>query len=175
MITHGWFHKKHRQRPMIIAEIFHPSMGFSRGFHFVIDTGAEKTLIVPYYEEMLKISQDALVRDPNPIDTIGGKVYLVCLPDCSVVFNDLNQQPYVVGRVGVHFFSSEEKSKVAAPLTGDPDFPCILGRDVLDKLSLGYCQTSDYLFVTRWTNQYRDTLQLQFPKPPFDWWLHGIF
>jgi hypothetical protein len=61
MITHGWFHEKHRDRPMIIAGIFHESIGFSRSLHFVIDTGAEKTLIVPYYEKLLSIPQDKII------------------------------------------------------------------------------------------------------------------
>ncbi len=170
-ITHGWFHRKHRHRPMIIAEVFHPSIGFSRGLNFVIDTGAERTLIVPYYEKMLKIPQDELVRDPNPIDTIGGKVHLVSLPSCCIVFNDLQDRPYPVGRISVYFFASEEKDKEIAPLMGKPDFPCILGRDVLQQLSLGYCQTSDYLFVTRNTKEYRDVMQREFPKPPIRAWL----
>jgi hypothetical protein len=169
MITHGRFHKQHRHRPMIIAEIFHPSIGFSRGFNFVIDTGAERTLIVPYYENMLKIPTNMLVRDIGPIDTIGGKVSLVYLPFCSMVFNDMQGKPYPVGRINVYFFAPEEKSKIMAPLIGRPDFPCILGRDILQQLSLGYCQTSDYLFVTKNTKEYRDILLKEFPRPPVDW------
>lgn len=170
MFTHGWFHKKHRHRPMIIAEIFHQSIGFSRGLHFVIDTGAERTLVVPYYEDMLQIPQDKLERDPYPIDTIGGKINLVCLPNCCLVFNDLQHKPYPVGRISVYFFAPEEKRKRKPPLMGKPDFPCVLGRDILEQLSLGYCQTSDYLFVTKQTKQYRDILQQQFPKPTVDFW-----
>ena len=155
---------------MIIAEIFHLSIGFSRGLHFVIDTGAERTLIVPYYEEMLQIPQNKLLRDPEPIDTIGGKINLVCLPNCCLVFNDLQHRPYPVGRISVYFFAPEEKRKKVPPLMGKPDFPCVLGRDILEQLSLGYCQTSDYLFVTKQTEQYRDILQRQFPKPVTDYW-----
>lgn len=160
---------------MIVAEVFHPSLthkplDYGRTLQFVIDTGAEKTLIVPYYEELLGIPDDELVPDPEPINTIGGEVRLVCLPNCCLVLNNMQHRPYVVGRLSIYFFAPQEKMKKKPPLMGEPDFPCIFGRDVLDQLSLGYCQTSDYLFVTKQTDKYRDKLQEEFPPPEINHW-----
>lgn len=154
---------------MIVATIFHESIGMSRPLPFVIDTGAERTLIPIDYERTLGINSDSLVEETIPINTLGGPVRLAYLPKCCIVLNDMNDAPYVVGPKDIYFFSSEEKQKKHPPLTGVPDFPCVLGRDVLDKLSLGYCQDSKYLFVTKKTELYRDTLLKEFPISAPNW------
>jgi hypothetical protein len=65
----------------------------------------------------------------------------------------------------VHFFSLRQKKQNKA-LVGDAVYPNLIGRNVLEQLSLGYCQTSLYLFVTKQIGDYRAVLDANFPKPP---------
>lgn len=165
MTAHGWFHK-HKilyKRPMILAAVSHPDIQYTCTLPFVIDTGAERTLIVPRYEDILKIRKKAYISNPYSIDSIGGPVFFRCLPKCTIVFTDYNHCSYPVKNISVHFFCQQRMKKV--PLLGKADYPNILGRDVLDQVSLGYCQQSEYLFVTKDTENYGQALFPHFPQP----------
>jgi hypothetical protein len=155
---------------MFLAEVYHPHIETPHGLEFVIDTGAEMTLIVPYWEQVLNIRKGKLLDNPYEIDTIGGKISLACLPHCSIVFLDVENKPYPVHDVSIHFFSEKQKRKKTA-LMGEPVYPNVIGRDVLTGLSLGYCQTSKYLFVTKEIGDYKNVLKQKFPPPKNEVWL----
>jgi hypothetical protein len=169
MTAHGWFHKKQRDRPTIVATISHPSISVERGLEFLIDTGAENTLVVPYWEGVIGVDKKSLVECPYPIDTIGGEIYITGLPNCTVVFSDQEGAPYPVENIMIYFFSAKQKKRRVA-LKGEAVYPNLIGRDILNQVSLGYCQTSEYLFVTKEIAQYRNALMSIFPPPIVDYW-----
>jgi len=169
MTAHGWFNRDNQNRPTILAEVHHHSMGEPRQFEFVIDTGAENTLIVPYWEKVLDIDKKYLVQSEYPIDTIGGPIYISGLPHCSIVFTDSQNRPYPIDNIMVYFFSPKQKKQKIA-LEGDAVYPNVIGRDVLGQVSLGYCQTSSCLFVTKQIQNYRIVLEGSFPPPQTDIW-----
>ncbi len=148
---------------MILAVIHHPVIEYEYTLQFVVDTGAEKTLVVPAYEELLCIPDSELIESPYEMDSIGGPVFFRCLPKCSLIFTDRLNRPYPVHGINIHFFSRKKMKKL--PLTGVPDYPNLLGRDVLEQMSLGYCQTSECLFITKETVRYREALIEDFPQP----------
>lgn len=165
----GEFYERHAHRPMINITVAYPKCGLSRPIPFVIDTGADFTVVVPQWEDVLCRHCPEIAADiveplkPIPVYTIGGIVYLRFLPACTLVFTDRDLQPYQVGKVGLSFFSRQFGNPQQLPLTGKEDFPNILGRDVLGRLSLGYSQTSKCLFVTEETQRYREALDLLLP------------
>lgn len=165
--AHGWFHERHRNRPMVLATVTHPAIAVLVPLPFIVDTGAECTVIVPQWEEVLRIPDSAFQepQDRLPMESIGGQICFRFLPDCRLVLSDRRNQCYPIGPLGICSFSRKHMDPENLPLTGEPDFPNVLGRDVLEKLSLGYCQKSGCLFVTEDTASYKDALGVIFPRP----------
>lgn len=163
MTAHGWFHKIHRKRPMILATVQHSAVGYAHALPFIIDTGAERTVVVPEYEDLLQIQETSYEDCPFSMHSIGGPVHFRFLPKCTIVLTDCDHKPYPIRDISVHFFAQDKMKKV--PLKGKPDYPNIIGRDVLEQVSLGYCQTSTCLFITKQTVIYGNTLNKLFPMP----------
>ena len=177
MAVHGRFHDIPPYWPLISGVVLHPSIPHKLSYDFMIDTGADRTLIVPDHQELIKVPDEELVSIEKPIHSFAGKLELECLTNCTLVFNDRQNNTYHFPESILYFLSSKSKRKISStnqhPLTGVERFPSVIGRDLLSHLSLGYCKISDYLFVTNRTSTYFDALHEHFPKPPEpDSWLH---
>ena len=165
--SHGQFDGYDRIRPIISAEIWHPNITFdlSGPFCFVIDSGADHTFIVPHDEAMLGIPSGNLEEVKEEAHTFVGPVKLLTLKNSIIVFNDETNYPHPIPNIDICFAAPAYRDKLK-PLAVDGAFPSVLGRDVLDKLSMGYCKRSNYLFVTDDAERYYAELSKHFPKPP---------
>ena len=173
MAVHGRFHSTPPYWPVISGMVLHPSIDFQISYEFMVDTGADRTLIVPDHQELIDVPQNKLIPVEKPIHSFAGKLELECLPDCTIVFNDMNNNAYRFRKVKLYFLSKKSKRRVSAggrPLTGVERFPSVIGRDLLAQVSLGYCKTSDYLFVTNEVDRYFNALHEHFPKPSMPEW-----
>ncbi|MGD0785396.1 MAG: hypothetical protein ABR969_06255 [Sedimentisphaerales bacterium] len=172
MASHGYFHIKQPNRPLIVALFSHPSIKHARQLEFIIDTGADRTFIVPDWQKLLDIHDKDLREYPGDIHTFAGTIKMRCLDGCSLIFPRYNPEgnpksAYQVSNLRVFFAANSGffSSLRRKPLTGAGKFPNVLGRDVLQQMSLGYCKTSSYLFVTQRTKDYQTALTSVFPNP----------
>lgn len=168
MAVHGMFATNHGKKPTIWATILHPKIKVQISMPFIVDTGADSTLIVPYYESILGVAQRSMKHGDVPFETIGGDIYLAVLGGCTIYISGIGHEGgYSVNPVPVKFFSKKLMKRHGRniPLAGDANYPNILGRDVFDYVSLGYCQSSLCLFVTEETTRYRSALDPHFPRP----------
>lgn len=164
MGAHGFFSPKHPYRPYIIGFFSHWSIK-SCPVKFLIDTGADKTYISPDWQTILRIPRKHRHRYHTKMISIAGLVEMDCVEDCSITFSKgvSTSEAYKVSNLSVLMAAAVVSKK--KPLTGKGLIPCILGRDVLDHLSLGFCKKAEYLFVTGRTNDYCQALNRQFPTP----------
>ena len=172
----NWGSRPERPRPTIIATVLHPSLPkvCHVGWEFVIDTGADRTLIAPDYQQILGIPDKLLKFEVSPMPTLGGEIKFRYLKDCSLVFTtDENFKPRTIGGLILYFppKPASLRSNLCRKLFrcrhgdilfGKKPYPCILGRDVLNRLSVGYCQTSNILFVTARHTDYATALESYF-------------
>jgi hypothetical protein len=180
--VHGGFVKQRgwmQRLPLIFASIRHTSILPQPPFPFVVDTGANYTLILPYFERLLEIPERNYWEGEKPIETIGGPVQFRFLNGCNLIFTSCNYTPFPVEEINVAFYSPRNLSwlsrltkrgrliRKGLPFneTGKEVFPNVLGRDVLNKLGLGYCEPEGDLFITNQTNVYHDDLLQSFPAP----------
>jgi hypothetical protein len=174
MASHGKFHPKYPFYPFIIAYFEHPSIKYPRAVQFVIDTGADRTCISPDWRYLLQIPDREFQKYHTPQVTIAGKVRVDCLTNCTISFNryqpNNTRDVYRFANLCILFSRLKYGSLSSAIryrrlLRNVGNIPSILGRDVLSKMSLGYCQTSEYLFVTDQCVRYYQALSVHFPKP----------
>jgi hypothetical protein len=171
-VVHGRFLGKHPHWPIIDGILYHSSIkDLKVSYEFMVDTGADRTLIVPDHQEILGIRDEELIPIEKPIHTFAGQLQLKCLRECSLVLNDTHNNAVYINDFTVFFIAKKSKWKLFPkddrPLSDKRIFfPSIIGRDLLSEMSLGYSESSEYLFVTRDTINYFSTLHSSFPKPP---------
>ena len=74
-VSARWDSKEWRARPIKMATVLHPSRPKTKvGWEFVIDTGADRTLISPHYEEILQIPKRLLTYETRPTPTLAGEI-----------------------------------------------------------------------------------------------------
>jgi len=168
MHTHGRFSAKFGEPPEIIAYFRHPALSFERIIRFLIDTGAQRTFISPDIQDEMQIPSELFQEYNIPQITVNGLVYVNILPNCSLTFkvhtddDDGNGDKRVctIPNLGFAFLRDRSNFPKSRRI-----IPNLLGRDVLHKLSLGYCREHDYIFVTSRNSVYYKTLQTEFPSP----------
>lgn len=166
MAAHGRFHNKYPYYPLMIGYFKHPSMKYPRTVEFVIDTGADRTFISPIWRYLLQVPPRNFKEYPNRMITIGGHVNVDCLDNCSLSFNRYDNSGHLCGAyelTGLRILFS--KTTNGSHFKEEGKIPSLLGRDVLSTMSLGYCQKSQYLFLTQEYQRYYGALNLHFPKP----------
>ncbi|MCK5175968.1 MAG: hypothetical protein KAR47_21415 [Planctomycetes bacterium] len=180
MIVHGdWQATATTHRPIVYATLYHPQLpseSLRYTWPFLIDTGADNTLISPKYMELLQVSDDMLGPEVGPVQTLSGEVTFRYLADCTIIFTGPNNAPNIIEGVRVYCPPKPRKVKRvckalfrcrgAEIMASNRKFPCLLGRDVLQKLSLGYCKTSELLFLSKRHNDYKQALSPIFIPPP---------
>jgi len=177
MIVHGtWEGTALPHRPTINAFFSHPCT--KRDFvslKFLIDTGADQTFIVPEHQDLLHIPYGCTDFQVKPVDTLAGKYPFNFLTGCSLTFISHDNTPKIISDVTVYFAVKPKTGVISkilglkekeVPLGAGGVYPSILGRDVLSQLCMGYCSTSDYLFLSQRYADYHKCLSTHFPKPP---------
>lgn len=176
MIIHGIWRDKTPHRPIIHATLAHESISHTRSIDFIIDTGADKTFIAPDHQEILGISTKQLKFETKPVQTLSGVFRFHFLTGCSLVFNGKDDQPHLLKDITAYFstrkqsvwdrlFRRKNENRRGQALFGKGNYPSILGRDVLQKLSLGFCRTSDILFISNKHENYSKALGSEFASP----------
>ena len=127
----GWFDA--RGRPTIRARLIIPRLGVDGHINFLVDTGATVTSLHPDDGRRVGCPFDEL-RNPSNMAGVGGS-------------NQYFREPAVVmlyGRDGTHTLDIELLvSKPQPSLASDPRpvvnrLPSLLGRDVLNRMRMGY-------------------------------------
>jgi hypothetical protein len=176
MTFHGRWDGQEPHRPLISATFSHPRIDSKLTLPFIVDTGADKTFIVPEHQRLLNIHPDLTPFETEPVHTISGTYPFNYLTGCSLIFTGLDGSPHKIDDITIYFpptrkcsrwnplnwISSKKKNE---SLVGEGDFPSILGRDILQKLSVGYCKEKDYLFISQRNREYFIALKDEFPKP----------
>ncbi len=148
-------------RPIITAEFSHLKAGVRRHLEFLVDTGADHTVIVPEAQKKIEIHDSDLSPVPTKAKTLGGEVEFQFLRECTLTFSSVNKAEGEVLPVSdlTLYFSPKPiaKKKSPLPLSGEGHIPCILGRDVLQGFSMGYSEKNGILFLTTKHAVYKDS------------------
>jgi hypothetical protein len=98
---------------------------------FLVDTGADATIITREYQYLLSITDEELKIDSH-VHTITGKAAFRLLNNCSIIFNDVNNKPVIFNELSIYF---HPKKNIVNKLFDKDDMvfhPNILGRNVLN-------------------------------------------
>jgi hypothetical protein len=178
MITYGTWEGTFTNtphRPIVNAIFMHACTQRCISLRFLVDTGADQTFIVPEHQKLLHIPDDFVGFKTLPVDTLAGKYPFNFLTNCSLIFTSPNKQPTTISNLTIYFSIKPnaglinkilKRKKPEKPLATGDVYPSILGRDVLQQLSMGYCNTSDYLFLSQRHKDYYNCLFKEFPEPP---------
>jgi hypothetical protein len=138
MIAHGRW-SGYPPRPMIVGVFIHRRLEIQCPIEFLIDTGADRTLIAPEYQAILRIPDNELTPYTTPVRTLGGNQYFSYLSDCILVFPSDTPKSLCYKNLNLFFYSPRRKLGFLHPLhkqnpiEWQGKFPSILGRDVLSE------------------------------------------
>jgi hypothetical protein len=106
--------------PYLERRVFFPRLQ-SRGLvSFLIDTGADGTVLMPADSRRLGINFRVL-QNPVTSDGIGGAA------------NGFNERALLSFSDGIYVFSYLLEIEISAPINHNGRFPSLMGRDVLDQ------------------------------------------
>ena len=163
MPAHGHFKttKEASNLPMIVAQFKHQSLPYSRMVEFVIDTGADRTYLSPAWRQILGLKSKDLVKYHTKMITINGPTTVDCLSRCSLSFGigQANTSLYKIENLRITVASQQSSGATKSGL-----IPSLLGRDVLDQLSLCYHKQKNYLFITQRHDDFYNSLINNFPN-----------
>jgi hypothetical protein len=114
---------------------------------FLLDTGASATAILDRDRELLSIGIDGLEKAPTRIGGVRGLVDTYIARDARIILKTLEGEHVEILDVLVlkHDFSrlsGEEARRMLA-------IPSLLGRDVMRKFRLIYCESKQYVALER--------------------------
>lgn len=124
-MIHGYFGgPQGRRRPFVIADVAIPAIGIAGTVHFLVDTGADSTLLAPRDAIQLRIDLARLPPD-DPTMGVGGRTSTVST-DATITFDN---------------YSFTIRLRILAPVSRvqqqDLQFiPSLLGRDILSHFAL---------------------------------------
>ena len=158
----GYFSPIQPHWPFITAMFEYGGSGYRRSVRFVIDTGSCKTFISPFTQDYLDINSKHFTRYHSDIITVHGLVRFDCLTGCVLHFTTGGANVFAVRNIDILFAGTKTKKKLKK-VSGK--MPNVLGRDVLEHLSLAYHRNPDYLFLTRRKQDFYNAISTEFPRP----------
>jgi len=119
-------------RPYVEARLVIPSLGIATNISFLVDTGADTTVLMPMDAAKAGLDYSQLTRTSVSIG-VGGEAnnFLV---DAYVTFNDSGSLKVFQVTLTVYPYSDAIK-----------DVPSLLGRNIIDRCVMKYSPTSDEL------------------------------
>lgn len=172
----GRWSRDGHHRGVIQATVVHRELPEYPTLSFVVDTASDRTFIVPYHERKYFARHALPLQGPvMDVETVAGPMPFMYLAHCSLMFLDATGALLAVTDIPVYFGGSRPTgliSKAAAalfgrrlPRVGEGQHYSVLGRDVLNRLALGYCNPTNILFMTTDTDDYSTALRPVFPRP----------
>ena len=120
-------------RPYIEGRVVIPRLGIRGVISFLVDTGADMTVLMPLDGERLDIDYSLLI---NPVGTVGvGGLGTDYLEPAMVVFTDPG--------VSLHAYNIE--LHISAPSPDIANIPSLLGRNILDNREITYNKLANML------------------------------
>jgi len=159
--------------PVVAATLLHKNSR-KGSLVFLMDSGAQQSLIVQEDQDRLGIPDRLLSPAETKAQTLGGFVAFRFLTVCSLVFSNANGETIEVPGLTLFFPSRptwRQKwfgNKYPRPLAGEGEFKSILGRDVLQRFSVGWSMSNAMLFHTDEHSKYQDAFKRAgfWPPPP---------
>ncbi len=156
----GSFSQRKNMAPTVVGSLIHPDIQKKIPLEFIVNTGADYTLITPVHQALLGIRDNQLLQVPEPFETLAGPLHVDALPECTLLIGDSDGNVLGIKSLTVYFLSKKSKKKLAKR---GGSFLNILGRDAMQHLALGYCQSYGRLFLTPRTADYSHSLEKHFP------------
>lgn len=168
----GHFEDKTPYTPIVVATIDHAELEYPVSVEFLIDTGADHTLIMPPDQKRLNLPDHLFVPVPGPVYTLGGVVDMVSVSNCTLAFTDHANNTFAIDDLEVRFLASRRgflsRFIRRRPTAGEGTLPSVLGRDVLQILLMVFCLPCQYLMLAGESERdnYCDKLINLFGEPP---------
>lgn len=112
-------------RPFIEGDLILPDQGIRVRLPFLVDTGADRTLILPSGTTKLRIDFDRLTSSRHRMGGVGGAIRYAQTPARLVFY-------------GSSIYLYELEIAVAAPGSRRSPVDALLGRDILERWYLHY-------------------------------------
>ena len=122
------------KRPYIQGRLFIPRLEIWSDVSFLVDTGADKTSLLPADGSRMGLSYDQLMKSPIPSVGIGG-ISRSYTEESIVLFNEPGKALYIY----------EITIEIVGPDDHIMDIPSLLGRDILNRWRMDYYPTTDEL------------------------------
>ena len=122
------------KRPYIQGRLFIPRLEIWSDVSFLVDTGADKTSLLPADGSRMGLSYDQLMKSPIPSVGIGG-ISRSYTEESIVLFNE----------PGKALYTYEIAIEIVGPDDHIMDIPSLLGRDILNRWRMDYSPTTDEL------------------------------
>lgn len=122
------------KRPYIQGRLFVPRLKIWSDVSFLVDTGADKTTLLPADGLRMGLNYDTLIRSPIPSVGIGG-ISRSYTEESVVLFNEPGKALYVY-EIALEIVGSDDHFM---------DIPSLLGRDILNRWRMNYSPTTDEL------------------------------
>ena len=122
------------KRPYIQGRLFIPRLEIWSDVSFLVDTGADRTTLLPADGSRMGLNCDTLIRSPIPSVGIGGTSRSYT-EESAVLFNEPGKALYVY----------EIALEIVGPDDHLMDIPSLLGRDILNRWRMDYSPTTDEL------------------------------
>ena len=123
-------------RPYIEGRVILPRLGLGAGVTFLIDTGADTSILNPADARELGVDFGHLSNRSEAVGTAGVAVSYV--EPASIVFTDPGRRIYVY----------QIDLDIADPVAGVEGLPSLLGRDVVDRMRMVYEPAKGTLTMT---------------------------
>ena len=120
-------------RPYIEGRLAIPRLDIFGDVSFIVDTGADKTVLMPLDCNRLKLDYSTLIT-PTQTVGIGGLSMDFCEPAILAFVDD-----------GLGLCVYEEIINIATPHQDIDHIPSLLGRDIIDNWRLSYDKSNSHL------------------------------
>lgn len=134
-MLHGWF-KRSTGQPYVEGFVVFPRLGVMGSVRFLVDTGADRTALMPDDCDYIGVSYETLHAEARSVG-VGGAMRHFNEP--TVIMFD---EP------GRRVFQYENRTIIAEPNPQTKNLPSLLGRDILDRWRMVYDKPNGKLTFT---------------------------
>ena len=114
-------------RPYVEGRLILPRLGITGDVSFCVDTGADRTVLMPTDGQVMRIDYSQLEEDPHPSVGMGG-VTFNCIEPALVIFTE----------PGRFLYAYHIDLVIDPPDPDIVDLPSLLGREILNRWRMTY-------------------------------------